>query len=163
MLLLGSLLLLEWLRHDVSITVISLLHFYFEPSIFLTTSQRKVYFHCVHLVGMFACFDILLDLFFSIVKSSFQYESVTENKNNYWWLLKKEKKTYLSLMDRFNSLVYVQHFDAQNSKKGKKKTTYIKHVYSSVSHLLKTRGPSLHSNIVAHLLTGLMYIACGLQ
>lgn len=57
--------------------------FFFEPSIFLTTSQRKVYFHCVHLVGMFACFDILLDLFFSIVKSSFQYKSVTENKNNY--------------------------------------------------------------------------------
>ena len=51
-------------------------------------------------------------------------------------------------MNRFNSLVYVQHFDAQNSKKRnkiEKNAVYMcstaKHfekLMSSISHLLKT-------------------------
>lgn len=70
--------------------------------------------------------------------------------------------------------IYVQYFDAQNSKKMQFTTIqntcnmvkhfekltsetnilnaipYIKHVHSSLSHLLKTWSSSLHSNTIAH-------------
>ena len=44
-----------------------------------------------------------------------------KRKNNYWQLSKLKKKPCLSLMNKFNSLVYVQHFYALNSKKKKKR------------------------------------------
>ena len=50
----------------------------------LTTFWRKVYFYCVHLVGLFW---YSLGLIFLLVESSFQYfqlKSVIKNKNNYW-------------------------------------------------------------------------------
>ena len=41
-------------------------------------------------------------------------------------IIQKEKKPCLSLMNRFNALVNVQHFDAQNcnTRKKKRKKTY---------------------------------------
>lgn len=76
-------------------------------------------------------------------------------------------------MNRFNSLVYVQHFDAQNSKKRnkiEKNAVYMcstaKHfekLMSSISHLLITWSSSSHSSIVAHPPAGLMYNTCSLQ
>ena len=75
--------------------------------------------------------------------------------------------------------IYAQYFDAQNSKKMQFTTIqntcnmvkrfekltsetnilnaipYIKHVDSSVSHLLKTWSSSLHSNIIAHSPVGI--------
>ena len=87
------------------------------------------------------------------MESTSWYKSITKKKKKYLLIIiKKEETTSLSLMNRFNFLVDVQHFGAQNSIKKKKvlkKSTSkiyfdvnafpgIKHVHSSVSHLLKT-------------------------